>query len=168
MTRVLIAVDETEDSMRAAESAHRLFGDDADYVAVSVADARLDPALMTWWGAGWGVTYPVPYGAVWPYRTGARSGGTENTETDLPSEEQLADAAADDARTVADESGLPDAEAIGEIGDPADAIVRAAEESRADVIVLGTRDRGWFDRLIHPSVSKHVARHTDIPVLVVP
>ena len=167
MTRVLIAVDETEDSMRAAETAHRLFGDDADYVAVSVADARLDPALMTWWGAGWGVTYPVPYGAVWPYRTSATPGGTEATATDLTPEE-LADAAADDARTVADESGLPNAEAIGEVGDPADAIVRAAEESAADVIVLGTRERGWFDRLINPSVTEHVVRHTDIPVLVVP
>ena len=87
---------------------------------------------------------------------------------DLTPEERLADAATEEARTAADESGLPNAEAIGEIGDPADAIVRAAEESDADVIVLGTRERGWFDRLIHPSVSKYVVRHADIPVLVVP
>ena len=80
----------------------------------------------------------------------------------------MADAAADDARAVADESGLPNAKAIGEVGDPADAIVRAAEESAVDVIVLGTRERGWFDRLINPSVSEHVVRHADIPVLVVP
>ena len=38
--------------------------------------------------------------------------------------------------------------------------------SDADVIVLGTHDRGWFSRLLTGSVSSDVLRHADVPVLV--
>lgn len=162
MPRVLVAVDETEDSVRAAEVAHRLFGDDAEYLAVSVADIRVDPTGIPWWGAGWGVAYPTAYGAVWPYRNAAASrAGSSTMET-------AADAAADDARAVAERSGLPAADAVGELGDPASAILRAAENHQVDVIVLGTHERGWFDRILNPSVSKEVVKQTDVPVLVVP
>jgi hypothetical protein len=36
MTKVLIAVDETEESIEAGALAHRLFGDDAEYLAINV------------------------------------------------------------------------------------------------------------------------------------
>lgn len=78
MFRVLVAVDETEDSIRAARLGHRLFGDEAEFLAVNVADVRLDPAGVPWWGAGWGIAYPTTYGAVWPYRA-ATSGVTDDT-----------------------------------------------------------------------------------------
>lgn len=162
MNRVLVAVDATEDSVHAAEVAHRLFGDDAEYLAVSVADVRTDVTVMPFWGAGWGAAYPVTYGTVWPYRSGTMAAPGERVVA-----QSSVDEAADAAREQADRSGLPDAEAVGELGDPADAILRAAEERAVDVIVLGSSNRGWFDRLLRPSVSKEIVKHTEVPVLIV-
>ena len=58
-------------------------------------------------------------------------------------------------------------QAIGQEGDPADAVLRAAEEHQVDVIVVGTHERGWFDRLVRPSVSKEIIKESKVPVLVV-
>lgn len=159
MTRVLVAVDDSEGSVRAAETAHRLFGDAAEYLAVNVTNV-VDLATIPWYGAGWGAPYAAPYGAVWAYRTDV----VAPTEDDRRDGEEVAE---DNAREVADQSGLPDAEALGEEGDPATAILRAAEERRVDVIVVGSQDRGWFDRLVRPSVSKEIVKNADVPVLVV-
>src|SRR5215211_6813743 len=68
MTRVLVAVDDSESSVHAAETAHRLFGDDAEYLAVNVTNI-VDLASIPWYGAGWGSPYAAPYGAVWAYRS---------------------------------------------------------------------------------------------------
>ena len=159
MTRVLVAVDDTEGSVRAAETAHRLFGDDAEYFAVNVTNV-VDLAAIPWYGAGWGAPYAAPYGAVWAYRS----------EDAVDAAGRVADgedAAAAQARDVADQSGLPDATAVGEEGDPASAILRAAEERGVDVIVVGTEERGWLDRFLRPSVSKEIVRHANVPVLIV-
>ena len=78
--------------------------------------------------------------------------------------EEIAEA---QAREVAEQSGLPDAEAVGEEGDPATAVLRAADELHVDVIVVGTEERGWLDRLLRPSVSKEIVRHAHVPVLLV-
>ena len=57
MTRVLIAVDETEQSVVAARTAYKLFGEDADYTVINVAkDAPV------YWGddpLGAGFAYPL-------------------------------------------------------------------------------------------------------------
>ena len=155
MTRLLIAVDETEDSLHAAQVAHQLFGDDAEYLAVSVADMRLDPSAVPWWDAGWGAAYPIAYGTVWPYRESPDGTGT------------LEQQAEDAASSVAAEAGLTDATTVGESGDPAEAILRSADEHDADIIVVGTHDRGWFARLFEPSVSTEVVKRSPRPVLVV-
>ena len=157
MTRVLVAVDDSESSVKAAETAHRLFGDDAEYLAVNCTNI-VDLATVPWYGAGWGSPYAAPYGAVWAYRSDVEVAdgivGGEHT-------------AEDHARSVVEASGIDDAKAIGEEGDPADAVLRAAEEHQVDVIVVGTHERGWFDRLVRPSVSKEIIKEAKIPVLVV-
>lgn len=158
MIRVLVAVDETEGSVRAAEAAHRLFGDDAEYLAVNVTNL-VDMAAIPWYGAGWGAPYSAPYGAVWAYRTDV----TPVTGEEVTGEE----VAKTHAQEVAEQSGLADAEAVGEEGDPAAAVLRAAQQRNVDVIVVGTHERGWFDRLIRPSVSKEIVKTSPIPVLVV-
>jgi nucleotide-binding universal stress UspA family protein len=158
MTRVLVAVDDSERSVHAAETAHRLFGDDAEYLAVNVTNI-VDLASIPWYGAGWGSPYAAPYGAVWAYRSDVTLDPEGIADGEKTAEAQ--------ARGVADESGLAGAEVVGEEGDPADAVLRAAEEHHVDVIVVGTHERGWFDRLVRPSVSKEIIREAKVPVLVV-
>jgi nucleotide-binding universal stress UspA family protein len=162
MTRILVAVDETDDSVNAARTAHGLFGDDAEYLAVNVASIRLESTAVPWYGAGWGAAYTVPYGGVWDYRSRRATSAEASAGAETPDA-----AAAVAAERVADQSGLPNAEAIGDVGDPADAILRAAHEHDVDVIVVGSHDRGWLSRLWRPSVSDAVVKHTERPVLVV-
>jgi nucleotide-binding universal stress UspA family protein len=76
------------------------------------------------------------------------------------------DAAIQVARDVADEAHLPNPQVVGEVGDPATAIITAAHHHQADVIVIGSHDRSWFSKLFAPSVAGAVVREADIPVLV--
>jgi len=55
----------------------------------------------------------------------------------------------------------------GDMGQPVDLIVRAAEEERADLIVLGSRGMGGFTRLMLGSVSDGVLHHAHCPVMIV-
>jgi nucleotide-binding universal stress UspA family protein len=50
---------------------------------------------------------------------------------------------------------------------PAEEIVAPAEELGANVIVVGSRDRGGIRRILTGSVSDQVVRHANCPVLVV-
>jgi nucleotide-binding universal stress UspA family protein len=52
-------------------------------------------------------------------------------------------------------------------GDAGEAIVEAAAAEHADMIVVGTHERGAVGRLFLGSVSDHVVRHAGCPVLVV-
>jgi nucleotide-binding universal stress UspA family protein len=53
-------------------------------------------------------------------------------------------------------------------GDPVDAISRRAAELAADLIVVGSNQRGALDRLLVGSVSEGIMRRAETPVLVVP
>jgi nucleotide-binding universal stress UspA family protein len=52
-------------------------------------------------------------------------------------------------------------------GPTGDAIIEAAAAERADLIVVGSHCRGGVGRLLMGSVSDHVLRHAEIPVMVV-
>ncbi len=54
-----------------------------------------------------------------------------------------------------------------ELGEPAEAIVGLADRHAADLIVVGTHERSFLDRLLHGSVSEGVSRHAHCDVLVV-
>ena len=53
------------------------------------------------------------------------------------------------------------------IGDPASAIVQAAEEDHADLIVMGTHGRTGLTRLLMGSVAEAVVRRAKCPVLTI-
>ncbi len=52
-------------------------------------------------------------------------------------------------------------------GDAAGAILDAAAEEKADLIVMGTHGRSGVSRLLLGSVAEHVLRHAVCPVLTV-
>jgi nucleotide-binding universal stress UspA family protein len=60
-----------------------------------------------------------------------------------------------------------DASGLTWSGDAGESIVEAAGAETADLIVVGTHERGAVGRLILGSVSDHVVRHARCPVLVV-
>jgi nucleotide-binding universal stress UspA family protein len=52
-------------------------------------------------------------------------------------------------------------------GDPGGSIAAAADAEHADLVVVGTRGRSGAERMLLGSVSDHVVRHAECPVLVV-
>jgi nucleotide-binding universal stress UspA family protein len=52
-------------------------------------------------------------------------------------------------------------------GEPGEAILEAAHAERADMIILGSHGRGPLGRLLLGSVSQHVLRLAQVPVVVV-
>jgi nucleotide-binding universal stress UspA family protein len=52
-------------------------------------------------------------------------------------------------------------------GQPAEAIVALAEERNADLIVVGMRKKGFFERLVEGSVAQDVMRRATCDVLAV-
>jgi nucleotide-binding universal stress UspA family protein len=52
-------------------------------------------------------------------------------------------------------------------GPPGEEIVRLADERGADLIVVGTRKKGFFERLVEGSVNQEVLRRASCDVLVV-
>jgi nucleotide-binding universal stress UspA family protein len=54
-----------------------------------------------------------------------------------------------------------------EMGQPVQVITEVAEKTRADLIVLGNRGLGGFQRLLMGSVSDGVMHHAHCPVLIV-
>ena len=140
MTKVLVALDDSVASLRAAREAARLFPE-AEFLVINVT-RRAVP-----WVAGW------EYGSAYTVET-----------VDLPAEGMHDD----ELSALATEAGLDPAEVLTvEGGAPADAICDAAEVHDADVIVVGSHDKGVLRRLLNPSVAQAVVHGTYRPVLVV-
>lgn len=92
---------------------------------------------------------------------GHGAGGIDPTDPPERHEEEL-----DHAREYLDTRKV-DAEYVNAIGEPADAIVAAADEHGADLIVVGTRELGFLQRLLGQSVSQSVAGRAHTDVLIV-
>jgi nucleotide-binding universal stress UspA family protein len=95
--------------------------------------------------------------------TGAAHGGGSIDPTDPPEEHS---ALLDKARAALAARGVKAEVQLG-VGDPAEVIVQLAEERKADLIVVGTREPGFFERLLGHSVSDSVQRHAHCDVLIV-
>ena len=167
MTQVLIAVDDSESSIKTARTAYARFGDTVTYTVVNVADQ----SPMIWGGDAlvWGIGYPIvmaPSGVVEVDHAGAspRSATSDSAAAEVDS--APIDAAIEVARGVASEAQIPNPQVVGEVGDPAYAIITAARHHQADVIVVGSHDRSWFSKLLTPSVTGAVVRDADVPVLI--
>jgi nucleotide-binding universal stress UspA family protein len=170
MTQVLIAVDDSEHSLNAARVAYKLFGDTATYTVVNVADQS--PMMCGGDSLMWGVGYPM---MLAPSGLAVNANGDEATDA-TPADGSATlvagidsapiEAAMQVALDVATEAELPNPQVVGEVGDPALAIIEAARHHQADVIVIGSHDRNWITRLFIPSVTGSVVREAEIPVLI--
>lgn len=152
-TTVLIAVDAAATSVRLVRTAHRLFGEGARYFVMNVGrDPNTD---MNWAYASPIVGAAVWYPATWTDEavTAAVSEGIEHAEHR--------------ASEVASQVTEIEATPLGVVGDPAEAIIKAAHDHGAEVVVVGAHDRGWFSRLLERSVEREVLRVADFAVLVV-
>jgi nucleotide-binding universal stress UspA family protein len=77
-------------------------------------------------------------------------------------------AAAERLRRKAGVFGGEDVTAQVVTGNPNRAIVNAATENQADLVVMGVAPRSWLDRALFGSTLQAVLRRTNVPILVVP
>ncbi len=143
--RVLVALDDSPASQRAAREAERLFARvDPEFLVINVARSSA------------GASYVTNLGAAMP---GVDSVWDEWEQQEIARRTMIA--------ALAEQVGLSGAEVIVECGDTARCICAAAEGHGVDLVVVGSRDRGALGRLLAPSVSAAVVRGTSRPVLVV-
>jgi nucleotide-binding universal stress UspA family protein len=83
------------------------------------------------------------------------------SDSDRIAQQRLAQAAA-----YLRDRGL-EGELVATKGSPADAIVRLAQERGVDLIVVGSRHKRFFERLVEGSVNQNVLRRAGCDVLVV-
>jgi nucleotide-binding universal stress UspA family protein len=89
-----------------------------------------------------------------------------SADRDSGEEERAASERLDHARSYLDGRGLA-ADFVPAEGHPAAAIVDLAHRRSADLIVVGTRRKGFFERLVEGSVNQEVLRRAPCDVLVV-
>jgi len=97
-----------------------------------------------------------------PYSTYPASHADQGAERD----EQLWEQHRARVQALFAEAGLH-AEFAGVAGGPAEELIDAAEQHRAELIIVGTREPGFLERLLGGSVSQEVARRAHCDVLVV-
>jgi nucleotide-binding universal stress UspA family protein len=146
--RVLVATDGSEASLEAAREAARLFGDGADLVLVTVVDAIEDPMA----DAG-GFEGPV----------------IDQNEAERHHREEVVAAEAALAATARAIGPEPLPQEIVEHGNESvgERICRLAEESGADIVVMGSHGHRAIVEVLLGSVSTYVVHHSPCPVLVV-
>jgi nucleotide-binding universal stress UspA family protein len=150
MRRILVAVDEGEASRRAATFVNGFFRgqDDLSVVALNVARVPVD-----WMPA-------VPYGSVAPWPA-SPTWDRDAVDEALAREEG-------EAQAIAAAQAPEGAEIEVVFGETVDAILTAADDENADMIVVGSSHQGFLQRLIGRSVSEDLARRSPRPVLIVP
>lgn len=139
---VLIAVDDSDESREAVTAAYRFFGSEADYSLISVGE------------------HPTVY-------VGGYGPAAMPTASDLEMQLEAAQRSAEHAVSTA-QANLPEGAQIDvEVGDPARTICEFAAEHHSDIIVIGSHDRRFWERIFDPSVTRYLIDHAPCPVLVV-
>ena len=143
---IIIATDGTRHGQRAVETLSRIKIEPKDEVRViSVVDMAVPLAIDV-------------YGGYLPDTSELEKAARENAK-------RVLDAAVTAAQTIAGD----DAKVTGEVlfGSPDSRIVEAAEQMKADLIILGSHGYNRWERLLLGSVSDSVVHHAPCSVLVV-
>jgi nucleotide-binding universal stress UspA family protein len=156
MNTIVVAAGESELGKRVLARAAAVadaFG--AHLIVVSVADVLREttvPGIVTPVGA---ISAPI---GVAPYPA-------EPLETGLPPEE-LAHHRLEHARSQLASRQL-DVEYVAEVGSQAERLLEIAERREADLIVVGSAERGFVDRLLGHDLGDRVAHRAKRDVLLV-
>lgn len=143
--KILLAVDDNQESYRAAVAVADWFPREAEVVALHVGpvpETTVDAPV-----GGYAGTYPM----------------VDVTYSGEVSDDMV-NKGLDTARRAA---ALARGEARSEDGAPVPTIERVAKEIGADLIVVGTGDRTWLSKLVSSSVSERVTSTAPCSVLVV-
>ena len=143
--KVLIAVEDPATGADTIERSYDLFGPEADYTAVCVGEVG-------------SFAYPVTPLGIQPALMWVLPG-----DTPIETATAVAERAVDAAEPVSED----DVTVISDAGPPGPVICRLAETTGADVVVVGSHERGWLTRLLTPSVGHHVVDHAPCHVLVI-
>ena len=81
---------------------------------------------------------------------------------------ELQNAAEDYLQKCKSHLGDPTVQTLVKDGDSGDAIIEAAENLQADVIVMGSHSRKGLDKILMGSVAEKVLRHSKIPLFIIP
>jgi nucleotide-binding universal stress UspA family protein len=163
MKTILVGYDGSD----AAERALRRAGEIAEafsarLVVVSVSGSPHGPAPVSGLEPGAELVPPVVAGPVAP---GGTVPGAQPVPA-APGPEELARRQLEQAKMSLAGRKL-ESEYVVELGDPAERLLEVADQRDADLIVVGSREHGFLDRLLGRSVDESVARRSERDVLLV-
>lgn len=175
MKTILVAVDGSDHSQRATDLAADIATKyDAKLLLLNVIDNRpLSDAERQLAEAEFGGELERRMEATgWPDITPAGSRGMEplfqkHTEATLIIRTTIGEGLLEAAKREANAKGATDIEMLLENGDPADVILKVAEDRKANLIVLGSRGQSDVKSLFLGSVSHKVANQSEISVITV-
>jgi len=81
---------------------------------------------------------------------------------------ELQNAAKDYLEKIKSQLGDDSIQTLIKEGDTGDAILEAANDSNADIIVMGTHGRRGLDKILMGSVAEKVMRHSKVPLFIIP
>jgi nucleotide-binding universal stress UspA family protein len=143
---IVVATDGSESAIDAARGSIDLLRPGAHVVLVMVIPEYEDPMEDAGGIEGPGISYKQA-DKDWKKATAEGQAALDRTAAVLGTEAEV--------RLV------PDDETTGA------AIVRVANEMKADVLVVGSSSKGWLSRLFGGSVSDYVAHHAPCPVMLI-
>lgn len=154
-TKILVPVDGSELSTVALPKAADLAKQSgAAVVLLQVIDSEAQLLAQV---TGMSIE-PMPVGEV----------TIEAAQAAVQQEREAAEANLNAAAATLAAAGITNVTAEIREGNAGDAIVRAADELNADVVVMATHGRGGIKRLVLGSVAEHVSRNTkDASVMLV-
>jgi nucleotide-binding universal stress UspA family protein len=147
MPGIIVGIDGSDHSRHALEWAAREAAVRRTPLTVLAVQ---HPAATGYWGAGTAVPYAYPY----DHDLAAQCLKMAQEETDSTLEK------------ASPEFRPPSVTVKAVTGLPAEALLQAAEG--ADMLVVGSRGVGGFERLLLGSVSTQVVHHARCPVVVIP
>ena len=145
--KVLIGTDGSDDAVAAAARGLRLLSEPSKIVVACVVEPPSEVTAGAESGFAGGMAAPGEVDRAWNEARKEAEQALERTTAVLP-------------------AGAP-IETATPLGSPGPALVDYAREIGADVIVVGSRGRGAFKRLLLGSVSSHVINNAACAVVVI-